>query len=107
MTTKLAASGPTILGGLNVAGAGDRFVTITVRSGVTDPSFGAPPKSSRPVEREMVTVGVAVGVAVTVAVDVAVAVRVAVAVAVAVRVAVAVAVGVLAVAVAVAVAVLV
>jgi hypothetical protein len=83
---------PSSVGGLNRAGVGDRFVTVTVRSGVTDASSGAPPKSSSPVDREMLIVAVAVGVAVAVSVAVAVAVGVEVVVAVAVGVAVAIAV---------------
>jgi hypothetical protein len=92
----LAFAPSTSVGGLNTAGTGDRLVTVTVRSGVTDLLSGVPPKSSSPVDSEMLTVavGVAVGVAVAVGLAVAVAVSVAVAVAVAVAEAVGVAVAV-------------
>ena len=87
ITMKLDAS-PSFVGGLNTAAVGDRFVNVTVRSGVTDPLLGAPLKSSSPVESEMLTVavGAGVGVGVVVALAVGVAVRVAVAVAIGVGV---------------------
>ena len=91
ITTKLDAS-PSFVGGLNTALVGDRFVNVTVRSGVTDPLSGAPLKSSSPVDSEMLTVAVAVGVAE--AVGVADRVGVAVGDGVPVRVAVAVSDGV-------------